>query len=274
MKKIVVIGSINIDLFIKTSKIPKVGETLHGEDFNIFQGGKGANQAVAAARLGGSVSFIGAVGDDENGKLAIESLKNEGINTDNIKIIKGVPTGVANVISCEGDNSIIVIEGANKLVNKQYVESVEKVIAEADIILLQNEVPFDAVKEAIMIGRRLDKVVVYNPAPFKSESLEVSNLVTYCTPNEIESKDMSNSDNLIITLGEKGVKYKADIYPANKVSVVDTTGAGDTFNGALCASLAKGKTIEEAIKYGINASGLAIQRLGAQTGMPYESEIE
>lgn len=274
MKKIVVIGSINIDLFVKTSKIPKVGETLLGEGFNIFQGGKGANQAVAAARLGGDVRFIGAVGDDENGKLAIDSLNNEGINTKNIAVIPNVPTGVANVISCSGDNSIIVIEGANKFVNAQYIKSLEAVIKDSDIILLQNEAPFEAVEEAIRIGNENDKIVIYNPAPFKPESLEVSKLVTYCTPNEIEAKDMDTTNNLIITLGEEGVKYKANIYPANKVEVVDTTGAGDTFNGALCTSLAKGKTIEEAIKYGINASGLAIQRVGAQTGMPYESEVE
>lgn len=273
MKSVVVIGSINIDLFVTTNQIPQVGETLHGIDFNLFQGGKGANQAVAAARLGAPVSFIGAVGDDENGQLAINSLKTESIDTSCVKVISGISTGVANVISCQGDNSIIVVEGANGYVNSDFVATYEEKIKNSDIVLLQNEIPFSGVKKAIEIANKYNKTIIYNPAPFTEETNEVSELVSYCTPNEIESIDIGSKDNLIVTLGEKGVRFKDIVYPANKVEVVDTTGAGDTFNGALCASLAKGNSIEDAIQYGINASGLAIQKAGAQTGMPYEKEI-
>lgn len=273
MKSIVVIGSINIDLFVTTNQVPQVGETLHGIDFNLFHGGKGANQAVAAARLGAPVSFIGAVGDDENGRLAINSLNVESIDTSCVEVISGIATGVANVISCQGDNSIIVVEGANGCVNSEFVSAHESKIRGSDIVLLQNEIPFSGVKKAIEIANKYNKIIIYNPAPFTSETNEVSELVTYCTPNEIESVDINYKQNLIVTLGEKGVRFKELVYPANKVKVVDTTGAGDTFNGALCASLAKGNSIVDSIQYGVNASGLAIQKVGAQTGMPYEKEI-
>ncbi len=274
MKKIIVIGSINIDLFITTEQIPKVGETLHGQGFHLFQGGKGANQAVAAARLGAKVSFIGAVGADENGRFALDNLQKEGINTESVRVMPDLPTGVANVISCNGDNSIIVVEGANGAVDDKFITEFENVIKDGDIVLLQNEIPISGVKKAIELANNYGVKVVYNPAPYKDEASDLCKLATYCTPNEIESIGIKNKDNLIITIGEKGVKFNEVIYPANKVSVVDTTGAGDTFNGALCASLSKEDDIEVAIKYGIRASGIAIQKTGAQTGMPYEKEME
>lgn len=273
MKKIIVIGSINVDLFITTNKVPKVGETVHGNDFNIYQGGKGSNQAVAAARLGADVSFIGAVGNDENGTLALSNLKNQGIDTSCVRVIDGLPTGVANVISCSGDNSIIVVEGANGAVDDEFISEMEYKIIEADIILVQNEIPFSGVRRALEIATEHNKISVYNPAPYIDETNQISKLATYCTPNEIEATGINNKDNLIVTLGEKGVKYNYITYPANKVEVVDTTGAGDTFNGALCACLSSGKSIEEAIKYGINASGIAIGAVGAQSGMPYKEEL-
>lgn len=273
MKKLVVIGSINVDLFIKTDKIPDVGETLLGNDFSILQGGKGANQAVAASRLGADVSFIGAVGNDENGTLALSNLNNEQIDTSCVTVFDNVPTGVANVISCNGDNSIIVVPGANSLVDDRYVEMMKDKIISSDIILLQNEIPVSGIKKAIEIANEHSKTVIYNPAPFIKEANQLSTLVTYCTPNEIEASEMKINDNLIVTLGEKGVKFKDEIYPANKIDVVDTTGAGDTFNGALCASLAAGNKIGTAIQFGINASGIAIQSVGAQTGMPYRKDL-
>ncbi len=273
MKKIVVIGSINVDLFIETNKVPHLGETVMGNDFRILHGGKGANQAIAASRLGAPVSFIGAVGDDTNGTLALENLKSEHVDISGVTVFDDVPTGVASVLSCNGDNSIIVVQGANQLVDSDYVEKMKHVIISSDIILLQNEIPVSGIKKAIQIANMHGKMIVYNPAPFIKETNYLSPLVTYCTPNEIESKGMTKIENLIVTLGERGVKYKNLLYPANEVDVIDTTGAGDTFNGALCASLAAGNNIEDAIKYGIEASTISIQSKGAQTGMPYRRDV-
>ncbi len=274
MKKILVVGSINIDLFIKTKKIPIVGETLFGDTFEIFCGGKGANQAVAASRLGANVSFIGAVGDDINGEIALENLKKENINIEAVKVVKGVPTGIANIISSNGDNSIIVVKGANEKVDEQYIDEVKDMIINSDIVLIQNEIPFSGVKKAMQIAKEYDKSIIYNPAPLIDNIDNLCKLATYCTPNEIEAQGIKNMENLIITLGDQGVKYKEVIYPANKVKVIDTTGAGDTFNGALCAALAKDFPINDAIKYGIKASGISIKSTGAQSGMPYEKEMK
>ncbi len=274
MKNIVVVGSINIDLFINTNKLPIVGETLLGEEFNVFCGGKGANQAVAASRLGANVSFVGAVGNDINGEMALENLKNEKINVDAVKIVKDKSTGIANIISYNGDNSIIVVKGANEKVDDIYIEEVKDTIINSDIVLIQNEIPFSGIKKTMQIAKEYNKVIIYNPAPLIDGIDYLCKLATYCTPNEIEAKGIEAKEDLIITLGDKGVKYKDVIYPANKVKVIDTTGAGDTFNGALCASLAKGNSIEKAIKYGIKASGISIKSIGAQSGMPYEKEMK
>ncbi|MFV0254792.1 MAG: ribokinase [Erysipelotrichaceae bacterium] len=273
MKKIVVIGSINVDLFITTNKIPKVGETVSGEDFKFYQGGKGANQAVAASRLGVDVSFIGAVGDDQNGINAIKNLENEGIDVTGVEIVNSLPTGVANVISCDGDNSIIVVEGANGIVDSNFITKREKLIKAADIVLIQNEIPICGVKRVLELARDNGIISIYNPAPYVRGTEKISHLATYCTPNALESRELANEDNLIITLGENGVEYNHVVYPANKVKVVDTTGAGDTFNGALCASLLNDFSIEEAIKFGIKASGISIGFTGAQSGMPFKEVL-
>ncbi len=273
MKKIVVIGSINIDIFLKTNIMPQIGETVIGESIELLNGGKGCNQAVAAARLGGDVSFIGAVGDDDNGKFALKNLENEGINTSFVKIIPGVSTGVANVVSCNTDNSIIIVAGANEHVDEVYIENCQEKIIEADIILIQNEIPISGIKKAIELANEHHKIIVYNPAPFINEAVQLADEVTYCIPNEFEAQKIKTHENLIITLGAKGVKYNEQIFAANKVSVVDTTGAGDTFCGAYCVSIANGNKPKTAIEFAQKASSIAIQSVGAQTGMPHLKDI-
>lgn len=273
MKSIVVVGSINIDLCTRTEFTPKLGETVFGQNFDILQGGKGANQAVAASRLGANVNFIGAVGNDSNGELALNNLKNEGINIDGVEIIEGIPTGVANVIMCKEDNSIIVVGGANDKVDASFINKKRHIIEAADIVLVQNEIPSEGVRATLEIAHNSKKVIIYNPAPLTEETYELSKYATYCTPNEHESKGFKTKSNLVITLGERGVAYAGAIIPARKVVVVDTTGAGDTFNGAFCCALAQEKTVVEAIKYGIKASAYTIQSIGAQTGMPYKRTL-
>ncbi len=274
MKKIVVIGSINIDLFVSTNSLPQVGETVLGTSFELFTGGKGANQAIAAARLGANVSFIGAVGADQNGKQAIKNFEDHAVDISGVKVICDAPTGVANVVACNGENSIIVVPGANEYVTSNFVYNAKEIIANSDILLVQNEIPSDGVKAAIEIANSYGLTIVYNPAPYTSASNSLCELVTYCTPNEVEANDIQVRDNLIITKGADGVEYQNKKFPAQKVKVIDTTGAGDTFNGALCASLAKDNSIDMAIKYGIKASAVAIQAAGAQTAMPYEGDLK
>ncbi len=272
--KILVIGSINIDLFIKTDLKPDIGETVIGESFVQLHGGKGANQAIAAARLNSDVTFLGAVGNDQNGKLAIKNLEDNNVNTNHIQVIDGVATGVANVISYQGDNSIIVVKGANEYVDVDLIKQKEQLIIDHDIILLQNEIPLTAVKQAIDLANKHGKTIVYNPAPYVDGSEWLIKDVTYATPNEHEAKTLDKLDNLITTMGELGVMYQSELIKAYKVTPVDTTGAGDTFNGAFCSALTKGMNVIDAIKFGNRASSIAIQTVGAQVGMPYIEDMD
>ncbi len=274
MLNILVIGSINMDLFINTDLVPQVGETVIGNTIDYLHGGKGANQAIAAARLGGNVKFIGVVGDDSNGLSAIDNFKESNVDVSCITIEKGVSTGVANVVSNSGDNSIIIIKGANDILDDKFIDDFEQQIVNCDFVLIQNEIPLSGVKRILELANQHNKKSIYNPAPFVPGSEELCKLATYCTPNELEARSIPDLDNLIITKGAEGVFYNSKLYPSRKVEVVDTTGAGDTFNGALCAALSFGASIEEAITLGIDASAIAITKRGAQTGMPYKEEID
>lgn len=286
--KITVIGSINMDLVSRTSIIPKVGETVLGESFHTIPGGKGANQAVAAARLGADVTLIGCVGNDGFGNMLREHLQEQAINTEYIKTVEGISTGIAAITLSEGDNSIIVISGANNEVNPALIADFEQVIAKSDLILLQLEIQVKTVIEAVRLAKKHKVPVILNPAPIQKLPKDLLLQVDYLTPNEHEQTVLLSrldedelyqmKEKCIVTKGANGVtiyqNQKETTIPSYKVNVIDTTGAGDTFNGALAVSLSKGKTLQEACNFANAAAALSVTKLGAQTGMPTLEEVK
>lgn len=289
MAKIVVIGSCNIDLTVECDRWAKPGETIFGNRLNISPGGKGANQAVAAARLGAEVVMVGCVGDDVYGKLMLEALAANNIKTDYVQVLAGEHTGTAHITIAEEDNNIIVIKAANDLVAPCHVDAAWKEIASADMVLLQHEIPFATNGYIIEKCAAAGIPVLLNPAPVAPVAPELIAKVTYLTPNEHEaailfagktSEEILKEYNgkVFMTLGSKGVAYceegKVELVPAFKVEPVDTTGAGDTFNGAFAVARAKGKSMAESIRFANAAAALSVQKLGAQGGMPYLKEVE
>lgn len=292
MGKVVVVGSINVDMVFTSEVRPKAGETVLGNNFSIIPGGKGGNQAVAASKLGADVHMIGCVGNDSNGEFSIINLQNMKVNTDCIEIVKDASTGVANIIVAEHDNSIIVIAGSNNKISKNTIDKYKDIILHADIVLLQLEIPVEVVEYTLELCKINNVTAILNPAPAVELSNSMIENSTYITPNEHELKIIfgkntsKNADEiikiypnkLIVTMGSRGVKYydgeKIRIVPVNKVDVVDTTGAGDTFNGGLAAALVSGINLHEAIKFANKAAGIAITKLGAQTGMPTLNEMQ
>jgi len=301
MKKIVVVGSSNTDLIIKVPEIPRPGETLLGGEFMTFPGGKGANQAVAAARAGGDVVFIAAVGDDTYGTEAIKGYKLDNINTEDIKICKGVPSGIAMItISERGENAITVASGANANLYPADLEEAEEPFEEADYMLIQLETPLETVQKAVELCSELNTRVILNPAPAAELSIDILKHVSIITPNETEAESLTGimvrdeptaagaADSLhkrgvetvIITMGASGA-YLSDpgsgirkIIPGFKVKAVDTTAAGDVFNGQLVVSLNEGLDMERAIHRAHAAAALSVQKMGAQSSIPRREETE
>ena len=285
MKKIAVIGSINMDMTATAERIPKKGETISAQSVAYVPGGKGANQAVAAARLGGDVTMFGCVGSDAFGGELIENLKNNGIHTDCIDVLPEQSSGLAMIVVAENDNVITVIPGANQYVTKEYIDRYKQEILQADIVLMQNEIPAETIRYAAGLLHEAGKTVIYNPAPAQKADREMVGFSTYLTPNEHEARivldDQESSleelmtrydGKLIITLGSKGAAASRDgrivTIPARKAKVVDTTGAGDTMNGAFAYALSVGQDFEEALHFANAAAALSIEKAGAQTGMP------
>lgn len=277
-----------MDLVSTTDRFPNKGETILGTDFKNIPGGKGANQAVAAAKLGADVTMIGCVGDDPFGPPLIENLKANGVNTDNVEPVTGVPTGIAAITVADQDNTIIVIPGANHHVTPEVVQSHEEVIKESDLILLQFEIPMESVKQAVELAAKHGTKVVLNPAPAQSVDLDLLEKVDFLTPNEHELEILLDTDEkkefyqlnrekFFITQGEKGVLYydgeKEILVPSYKVDVVDTTGAGDTFNGGFSVAIAEGKSLKEACYDGNIVGAISVSKFGAQTGMPTKDEV-
>lgn len=295
--KIVVIGSTNTDMILKLSHIPGPGETVLGGEFSIAQGGKGANQAVASARAGGNVVFISCIGDDQFGQKAIEKLGNEGIETSYIKVIRDVASGIAMINVAEtGENSISVAPGANSYLFPADIQNAEDVIKMADMILIQLEIPVETVLEAVKIARKFNVPVILNPAPACALSDEILTNVDIITPNEKEAAVLAGAEpenisipelavslgkkvsgTVIITLGKEGAFYCQNNVGRHingyKVNVIDTTAAGDTFNGYLAVSLASGNRLEDAISIANKAASLSVMRLGAQPSIPYYDEV-
>lgn len=302
MNRVSVIGSINMDMIISVDSMPKVGETIFNNDFKLANGGKGANQAVAAKRLGNDVYMISKVGKDAYGSEILKSLKNEQINIDKIFICEDKPTGMALItVNKEGDNSIIVIPGSNMAIDVNDIKECEKVIAKSDIVVAQFETSMDATIEAFKIAKENNVITILNPAPAKKIPDELLKYTDIIIPNEteaelltgIEVKDLESAKTaaevflekevkyIIITMGEKGAalisKEKSVLIPAHKVKAVDTTAAGDSFIGALTTKINKGAihidNLIEAIKFGNKVSSIVVQKRGAQPSIPYLNEV-
>lgn len=291
-KKIAVIGSVNMDLTARTERLPGKGETVSASDLRYVPGGKGANQAVAAARLGGDVTMFGCVGDDAFADRLIENLRQNGVDTAHIRRISGVSSGIAmiTVASPSGDNNIVVVPGANRCVTPAYVEDLRDAILEADILVLQNEIPPETVSYVIELGHQAGKTILYNPAPAAPLPECVVEKITYLTPNEHEAALLFPGDRplsslleayggkLIVTLGEQGAAAWENgellHIPPRPAHVVDTTGAGDTFNGAFAFALAEGYGFRDALRFANVAASLSTEKPGAQGGMPTREEVE
>lgn len=284
--RVCVVGSINMDMVTTTRKIPMQGETVMGENFKTYPGGKGANQAVAAAKLGADVTMIGAVGDDASGKSLMSHFELAKVGRDGIQVIPNVSTGVATIILSDNDNRIIVAPGANNEVTPELVKRASDQLLNSDIIILQFEIPMETIEFTVDFASKHGIPVIINPAPYADMSKEILNKVTYLTPNDVELAAMKQAtsidpikNKLIVTRGDQGVQFigvSGDLenVPSYNVEVKDTTGAGDTFNGALATELARTNHLERSIKFANAAAALSIQRLGAQGGMPTRAEVE
>ena len=302
---IVVIGRINMDLVLRVPRMPLPGETLTGGAFRTIPGGKGANQAVACARMSGKVeaggqqvAMIGCVGDDAFGATLRAALVGDGIIDSHITTLPGVASGIASIlVDDNGQNSIVIAGGANDLLSPAHIDAAQGLIDQADIVGRQLETPMATVVHAIKLARSLGKTVVLNPAPAASLPAGVLELVDYLIPNEIEAAMLAGvspesasdiaalagalqkrgSDNVIITLGSKGVHaalYGGDAtFPAQAVKAVDTTAAGDTFIGGFVAGLASGMDEAEAIAQGQRAAAWSVTKPGAQTSIPFLHEL-
>lgn len=292
--KIVVVGSVNNDMTIRTDRLPQVGETVIGGQFFAAQGGKGANQAVAAARLGAQVTFVARLGRDAFGEASFKAYQAEGMCLDYLAWDREAPTGVALIlVDHAGRNYLSVASGANLRLSAQDVERAETAIAGADGLLLQLEVPLTANIKAAEIARRHGVQVILNPAPAVPLPDEFLVLVDYLTPNETELATLLHPSPpegealdalsrrikaLVITLGSKGAQIvesgQQRTVPAFAVDAVDTTAAGDAFNAGLAVALARGAPLDEAVRYANAVGALSVTRLGAQTSLPCAEEVD
>lgn len=298
MPKILVIGSSNTDMVVKTSRFPQPGETIIGGEFFLFPGGKGANQAVAAARMGGEVALIAKVGQDVFGQQAIEGFAHEGINVAYVLSDPKLASGVALItVDTSGENEIVVAPGANAALLPTDLDRDDMAFENADLVLMQLETPLETVLHAAQKAQASYKKFVLNPAPAQSLPDELYSLLYLITPNETEASlltgiPLDDDDalplvaevllqkgvkNVIITLGAKGAYFhnaqQKFLIPAPKVQAVDTTAAGDVFNGALAVALAEGLDWREAIELACRAGAIAVTRMGAQASAPFREEV-
>ena len=289
--KIVVIGSCNTDMVVKANRLPVPGETILGGTFYMNPGGKGANQAIAAARLGSEVTFISKIGYDLFGLQALEIYRSEKINTEFIFTDQKSPSGVALIsVDSFGENSIIVAPGASRSLSIEDINKAEEKIKESDIILMQLEVPIETVEYAATIAYKYGKKVILNPAPASTLSNSFLKNVHTILPNRIEAEMLSGIkviaakaigekgiENVVITLGKDGAYVKEkDTYtmvPAKEVETIDTTGAGDVFCGAFSVYLSKGYSLAESVRFANAAAAIAVTRIGAQSAIPYKREV-
>ncbi len=297
-KRIFVVGSSNTDMVVKSAQLPRPGETILGGVFLMNAGGKGANQAVAAARLGGDVTFVAKVGKDTFGAQSLEGFMKEGIQTRYVLVDDTHPSGTALImVNEEGENCIVVAPGANASLLPADLLSVTE-MKEAAVILMQLEIPMETIEAVKRIAMGNHQRVMINPAPAQSLSDELLTGLFLITPNESEAElltgipvtEMASAsraadfflnkgvENVVITMGKQGAYFKngstSFMVPAPVVRAVDTTAAGDTFSGALTVAITEGMDWEQAIRFAVKAASLSVTRMGAQASVPYRSEIQ
>ena len=297
--KVVVVGSLNMDLIVRAPRLPRGGETLAGHDFSTAAGGKGANQAVAAARLGAQVAMIGCIGADAYGARLRSGLIDEGIDCSGVEAVEGVPTGIASIlVDAVGQNAIVIVAGGNGALTPAHLAAQQQLLADARVLVVQLEVPDASVEAAMQMGRQAGCTVILNPAPVTGPlPAHWYGLADYLIPNESEAAALTGlpvaspqsallaartllqagAHHVLITLGAQGVLY-ADAeqhahFSVAPVQAVDTTAAGDTFVGGFAAALAAGQSLEAAIGLGQQAAALAVTRPGAQPSIPYRHEL-
>ncbi|WP_064609125.1 ribokinase [Photobacterium sp. J15] len=299
MNKLVVLGSVNADHVLQVASFPRPGETLHGHSYCVIPGGKGANQAVAAARLGADVAFIACVGNDSFGYQMREEFAKEGMNTEAVLVEENVPTGIAMIqVAATGENSICISAEANACLTPKRLEPHHHLLANADTLLMQLETPIETIEAAAKVAQEAGTRVVLNPAPAQPLSDDLLQLIDMITPNETEAElltgvkveDTASAQKaadvlhakgikqVMITLGSQGVwisnEGKGQQVPGFRVDAKDTTAAGDTFNGALLTGLQEGKALDDAIRFAHAAAAISVTRMGAQTSIPHRREVE
>jgi ribokinase len=299
-RRIVIVGSSGTDMIIKLERIPRPGETLLGGQFHITGGGKGANQAVSAARAGGKVAFVARLGQDDFGDQAIAAFAREGINVEHIYRDRKVSTGVALIfVDQHGENSIGVAPGANGRLSSADLKKARKIFAGASVMVVQLEIPLETVQTAAVLAAKSGARVILNPAPARALPDELLRHVSILTPNETEAELLTgikvDSDSaaakaasvlrargvqtVILTLGARGALVatsdgRPQLVPGFKVKAVDTTGAGDVFNGALAVALAEEQPLIDAVRFANAAAAISVTRLGAQPSAPSRREVQ
>jgi ribokinase len=290
MTRLVIVGSINMDLVTLAPRFPAPGETLLGERFVSLHGGKGGNQAVAAARLGANVHMVGAVGDDAFGQPLCDALVAEGIDVEHVTRIEDCSSGTASITVSDGENQIIVVPGANARVTPAQVSNARDLMARADAVLVQMEIPLETVEATLRLGHALHVPVILNPAPAQPLPTEWLQLARYITPNQHELATLLDADAgedfrdlmrrspcpVVLTRGDEGAWFREAGEPQRQegfqVEAIDSTGAGDTFNAALAVFLHEGLPI--AVRKACAAAALSVTRLGARGGMPHLAEVD
>ncbi len=299
MGKLLVVGSLNMDMAISVSQIPQKGETVLAKEINYIPGGKGANQAYAMAKLGAEVAMIGCVGADRNGSKLLQSLQSVCVNTKGIQIFKNQPTGIAAIAVEEtGENSIVVISGANFMLTKQWIKQLQNYIDECDIVIAQLETPIESICAVAELAKQKGKMMLLDPAPavkdlpetllqnisiIKPNETELQILTQKPTTTEQEIVEAANVllkkgvEKVVVTLGEKGAilvtEKEHTVFASKKVKAVDTTAAGDAFTAGLALKLSEGCSCEQAIEFATKVSSIVVTRKGAQTSIPSYEEV-
>lgn len=295
---VLVIGSANMDLVLSVEKFPHPGETIFGKNFHMFPGGKGSNQAVCCAKLGARTIFVGKTGNDDFGKSLMNNMIREGVDLNYLFIDENENTGTALItVDRKGENEIVVISGSNMNLSPGDIKSRKDIFKEVKVVIIQLEVPLNTVFEAAKNADENDNIFILNPAPAQHLPDDLLSMVDFLTPNETELELLSGISvndnesiekasiallkkgvkNIIVTLGEKGAylinKNRKEIFPAKKVNVIDSTGAGDAFNGALAYALANGEEIEKAVQLAISVASYSVTMMGAQSSLPKLEEL-